>query len=169
MPTRVLCSLALSALVTATLGQAAQAETSTANLQVTATMPSGCYIQPATIAFGSVDPDNSSPTDVTGTLDVNCTDGTPWAATANVGEGEGASIFNRSMTRVNGEEQLTYNLYTNAARTDFWSDDPEAGGLVFRGTGTGLVQTVTVYGRVGGNQSSPPGSYSDTIVVTLHY
>jgi len=37
------------------------------------------------------------------------------------------------------------------------------------GTGTGGVQTLTVYGQLPANQNGPPGSYSDTITVTLTF
>jgi len=37
------------------------------------------------------------------------------------------------------------------------------------GTGTGALQSLTVYGQLPANQKVLPGSYSDTITVTITY
>jgi spore coat protein U-like protein len=37
------------------------------------------------------------------------------------------------------------------------------------GTGTGLTQTLTVYGRVAPQTTPKPGTYSDTIIATVTY
>ncbi|WP_409528142.1 spore coat protein U domain-containing protein [Rhizobium sp.] len=37
------------------------------------------------------------------------------------------------------------------------------------GTGTGSPQTLTVYGRVPAQNTPAPGTYSDTVVVTVSY
>jgi spore coat protein U-like protein len=37
------------------------------------------------------------------------------------------------------------------------------------GTGTGSTQSLTVYGRVASQTTPNPGTYSDTIVVTVAY
>jgi spore coat protein U-like protein len=37
------------------------------------------------------------------------------------------------------------------------------------GTGTGLAQSPTVYGRIAPQATPSPGTYNDTIVVTLTY
>ena len=37
------------------------------------------------------------------------------------------------------------------------------------GTGTGLAQSATVYGRIPPQATPSPGTYNDTIVVTLTY
>jgi spore coat protein U-like protein len=37
------------------------------------------------------------------------------------------------------------------------------------GTGSGLPQTFTVYGRVPTQNTPAPGSYSDTVVLTISY
>ncbi|WP_280527698.1 spore coat protein U domain-containing protein [Ciceribacter thiooxidans] len=37
------------------------------------------------------------------------------------------------------------------------------------GTGTGLTENVSVYGRVPAQSTPAPGTYTDTIVVTVTY
>jgi spore coat protein U-like protein len=68
-----------------------------------------------------------------------------------------------------GANLLNYNLYTTTARTTVWGNGT-AGTGVLAGTGTGIVQAVTVYGRVASGQTSvPAGSYVDTVSVTVTY
>jgi spore coat protein U-like protein len=68
-----------------------------------------------------------------------------------------------------GANLLSYSLYTDAARTNVWGDGTGSTATIGN-TGTGAVQNVTVYGRIPGSQSSaPPGSYADTISVTVTY
>jgi outer membrane usher protein len=43
------------------------------------------------------------------------------------------------------------------------------GGVVSQRTGTGLAQSATVYGRIAPQSTPSPGTYNDTIVVTLTY
>jgi spore coat protein U-like protein len=62
---------------------------------------------------------------------------------------------------------VTYTLYSNAGRTTV-SDDIGTGGAV-SGTGSGSTQSLTAYGRIPLQTTPAPGTYSDTIVVTVSY
>jgi spore coat protein U-like protein len=72
----------------------------------------------------------------------------------------------------NGGNSMQYNLYTNAARTQVWGDG--TGGtakvsdsqLVVVGTSQ---YSYTAYGRIPALQNLGPGTYTDTITVTLNY
>jgi spore coat protein U-like protein len=67
---------------------------------------------------------------------------------------------------------MQYNLYTNAGHTQVWGD--ATGGtvkisdsqLVLVGTSQ---YSYTAYGRIPALQDLPPGTYTDTITVTLNY
>ena len=138
----------------------AAAETTSSTLDVEATVTANCTVSTSMIDFGDI-------TDASGGITVTCTSGTGWTATAGVGSGSGATFASRRMTA--GSDLLTYNLYTNAARTTVWGDGSGSTGTL-GGTGTGGVQNVTVYGRVGSGQTSvPPGDYEDTVSVTVTY
>jgi spore coat protein U-like protein len=67
----------------------------------------------------------------------------------------------------NGANTITYGLYQNAARTIAWGGT--IGTNTVAGTGTGLAQLTTVYGRVPGQATPSPGTYTDTIIVTVTY
>ncbi|RYZ11666.1 MAG: spore coat U domain-containing protein [Comamonadaceae bacterium] len=64
-------------------------------------------------------------------------------------------------------QRVAYQLFRDPARTQVWG--AAAQGLAVAGTGTGLAQAYTVYGRVPAQATPAPGIYSDRIVVTVTY
>lgn len=158
-------SVAIAALLPFTAP--AQAGTVSSNLAVNATVTANCTVSTSALNFGSVDTLSASPVDGSGGISVTCTNGTGWTAAADIGGGSGASFASRRMSQ--GANLLSYNLYTDAARSNVWGDG--SGSTVTIGnTGTGAVQNVTVYGRIPGSQSSAPaGAYADTVSVTVTY
>lgn len=145
----------------------ALAATVSSSMSVTATVTANCTVSTTALAFGNVNTISGSNVDSTGSLSIVCTNGTTWAASAGVGSGSGASFANRRMTA--GANLLNYNIYTTTARTIVWGNGT-AGTATIAGTGTGLTQAVTVYGRVNlGQTSVPAGSYADTVAVTVTY
>ena len=146
---------------------AAVAATASSTMNVTATVTANCTVSTTALAFGNVDTISGADVDSTGGLSIRCTNGTGWSAAAGVGAGVGANYGSRRMT--SGANQLTYNLYTTAARNFVWGDG-SGGTNLLGGTGTGNAQAVTVYGRVGAGQTSvPAGAYADTVTVTVTY
>ena len=63
-------------------------------------------------------------------------------------------------------DSVIYGLYQNAARSVPWGT---ANASTLGGTGTAATQTIPVYGRVPGQVTPPPGTYSDTVVATVTY
>ena len=145
----------------------AHAATVSGTLNLSATVTANCTVSTSALAFGNVDTISGSDFDGTGGISVTCTNGTGWSAAAGVGAGSGASFAGRNMT--SGANLLGYNLYTSSAYSTVWGDGTGSTGLL-SGTGTGSVQAVTVYGRVGSGQTGvPAGSYADTVAVTVTY
>ena len=161
------CAMGAAILAGVAVPQGAMAATASSTMSVTATVTANCTISTSALAFGNVNTIAGSNFDSTGGLSIRCTNGTPWSAAAGVGSGSGASYANRRMT--SGANLLNYNIYTAAARTIVWGNGT-AGTSPIAGTGTGAVQAVTVYGRVGSGQTSvPAGAYADTVAVTVTY
>jgi spore coat protein U-like protein len=71
------------------------------------------------------------------------------------------------MADSNSEVFLSYSLYSDAARTVNWGDGYDTG--IATGTGTGDVQTIPIFGRVGAGQPWRQGAYGDTVTVTVTY
>jgi len=167
MMTFRLCARVAGAGLLCAAPAAAFAATVSSSMSVTATVTANCTVSTTALAFGAVNTISGSNVDSTGSLSIVCTNGTTWAASAGVGSGSGASYANRRMTA--GANLLNYNIYTTAARTIVWGNGTAGTGTI-PGTGTGLTQAVTVYGRVNSGQTSvPAGSYADTVAVTVTY
>ena len=104
-------------------------------------------------------------TDATSTVTVQCTITTPF----NVGLYGGTTVGGTTTTRLltNGSATISYKLYSNAGRTTNWGNT--VGTDTVSGTGNGTTQGHTVYGRVPSQTSVAPGSFTDTITVTVTY
>jgi len=62
---------------------------------------------------------------------------------------------------------VTYGIYSDIARATAWGS---LAGATIAGTGTGLTQSLTMYGRVPPQSPTPPpGNYSDTLIATITY
>lgn len=159
--------IAALAPIAACLPAAASAATASSTLNVSATVTANCTVSTSALAFGNVNTLSGSDVDGAGGISVTCTNGTDWSASAGVGAGTGASFAARQMTA--GANLLSYNLYTDSARSTVWGDGTGATSTIDN-TGTGSVQNVSIYGRVGSGQISvPAGSYADTVAVTVTY
>ena len=66
-----------------------------------------------------------------------------------------------------GAEFITYGLYRDTSRTLPWGDT--SGTNTLGGTGSGITQSLPVYARIPPQNTPTPGTYSDTIVVTVTY
>ncbi|APH54627.1 Protein U precursor [Granulibacter bethesdensis] len=139
------------------------AATTTTTFQVTATVQASCVIQAANLSFGNY---SGSQTDATSTLQVTCTNSTPYNIGLNAGTGSGASVSNRKMT-LNSTSTLPYFLYSDSARTNNWGNTPNQDTV--SGTGNGSAQSLTIYGRIQAGNYPNPGSYADTITVTVNF
>ncbi|MBN2689473.1 MAG: spore coat protein U domain-containing protein [Gammaproteobacteria bacterium] len=146
------------------LGMSAYGATATDTFQVTATIPAACVITANDLAFGTYNPTTTSTQN--STVDVTCTNTTPWAISLSTG-GSG-SYSPRQMTGGVSADTLNYNLYTDATFTTIWGDGT-GGTTTVTGTGTGAAQSNTVYGQLPSGQYKTPDSYTDTITATVTY
>ena len=144
-------------LLVAALGMAAgatQAQTASTTFQVKADVIGACTVSASDLVFGNYSAiagnvDNSS------TITITCSNGKSW--TLAIGNANNAA---RTMAGP-GANTLNYGLYSDNAR-----------GIAFpsiTGTGTGLAQTTTVFGRIPGAQFVPVGAYADTVNVAVTY
>lgn len=141
---------------------AAQTQTATGTLTVTATVESSCSISGGTLAFGAYGSGQSTDLDGQGQINyTNCPAGT---LTFDLDNGQNANGTQRRMK--SGNNFLQYEIFRNAGRTIRWGSGSEANAQQLLQAGNG---SVPVYGRIPRNQAVPPGSYSDTITITLRF
>jgi spore coat protein U-like protein len=94
-----------------------------------------------------------------------CTSGASYTVALDGGTTGATNPTQRKMSQAT--EQVTYGLYQNSSRTLPWGDS--SGGFAATGSGSGLSQNLTVYGRVPAQNTPSAGTYTDTVVVTLSY
>ncbi|AZO45126.1 MULTISPECIES: spore coat U domain-containing protein [Mesorhizobium] len=153
--------LAISALFS---GEAS-ATTTTTNMTVQMTITASCTISSAsTLNFGSSGVIAAN-VDQTSTVQVQCTNTTPYNIGLDAGTGSGATVAARKMT--NGASTITYSLYSDSGRTTVWGST--IGTNTVSATGTGSAQSFTVYGRVPTQSTPAPAAYTDTVTVTVTY
>lgn len=99
------------------------------------------------------------------TLEVACTDTTPYTIGLNGGTGPGGTTDLRQMS--SGTGTIGYGLFQDAARSVNWGDT--TAGETVAATGAGVAQSYTIYGQVLAQATPAPGTYTDTVTVTVTY
>lgn len=132
-------------------------------VNVSATNQASCTLATTPVQFGTVQLLNVN-RDATASVSVTCSSGASFAIAMNGGANGGTSGTTRKMA--SGARLVTYGLYRDAGRATPWYSDA-AGTL--GGTGTGAAQSFTVYGRVPPQTTPAPGTYADTVIVTVTY
>ncbi|MEZ5926572.1 MAG: spore coat U domain-containing protein [Hyphomicrobiaceae bacterium] len=130
---------------------------------VSATNVAACRVTAADLDFGTV-ANLTSNVDQSGSASITCTNQSTYRVLLDDGL-TGTGPTDRRMTL--GANDVTYGLYRDAARTLAWGDTSGVNSLA--GTGTGTAQTVPIHGRVPPQTMPSPGTYSDTIVMTVEY
>jgi spore coat protein U-like protein len=143
----------------------ADAATATTTFAVQLTITSSCVINSAsTLNFGSQGVLTAA-VNQTSTIQVQCTNTSPYNIGLNAGTATGATVTTRKMT--NGAATVSYSLYSNAGMTTNWGNT--VGTDTVSGTGNGASQSYTVYGQIPAQTTPAAGAYSDTITVTVTY
>jgi spore coat protein U-like protein len=102
----------------------------------------------------------------TTTVQVTCTNTTPYNVGLNPGTAIGATVTTRKMTGP-ASATLNYALTQDSGHVTNWGQT--VGTDTVAGTGNGSAQTLTVYGILAAGQYPAPGAYSDTITATVTY
>lgn len=129
---------------------------------VTATPPRTCTVTATALNFpvtGVLSAAVISDSRIT----VTCTSTTAYSVQLDPGKNADGAGGRRMKAATGG--LVGYGLFRDTARTVAWG----SGGQAVTGTGTGSAQQLTVYGRVPAQATPAPGTYSDTVVVTVTY
>jgi spore coat protein U-like protein len=122
-----------------------------------------CSAYASGIAFGTY---TGATLDVVGTITVTCSSGTAYNIGLNAGNTPGATITNRMMFGgQGGQTTLGYQLFSDAAHAINWGNS--SGTNWVSGTGTGIAQPYTIYGRIPANAATATGNYTDTITASI--
>lgn len=137
----------------------------TGTFDVTASVADECqFVSKTDLAFGAYSPINGSAVDQASTVTVKCTDTTGYSV--ELGGGLNADVSDRRMVHsVDGTEFLGYSLFQDASRSVAWGID--ATNSLTGQTGNGSNQVVDIFGRIAADQNVQPGSFSDTVAVSV--
>ena len=149
-----ICTLGVLALLTSIPAAAA---TATTTFAVTATVQATCSVSATAMGFGTY---STAVATATSTVTVTCTNTTPYTVGLNAGAATGATVTNRSMTA--STVLLGYGLFSDAAHSVNFATTASI-------NGNNLAQPITIYGQIPAGEYVTPGSYSDTITVTVTY
>jgi spore coat protein U-like protein len=135
-----------------------------------------CSVSATPVQFGTYDPLNLTPTLSTGSITTSCSlqgsQATQAMLQSSLSAGSSGKFANRTMTL--GGSSLLYNLYLDAALTRIAGDGTggsSTGSATLDLTKTNRTQTwtQTIYGSMPASQDAAPGTYADTIMVTVNY
>ena len=136
----------------------------------------GCSLTVTALNFGAYNPFQTTPNQVNGTISATCSLLTGNAATVTLLDtfSTGSSNSYATRTLVSGASTLNYNIYKDAAYTQIRGNGTGGsltGSATLNLTTTNPVQSVsgTIYGQIPAGQNVAPGTYTDTMVVTLTF
>lgn len=138
--------------------------TASTSFSATATVLSTCNVGATTVNFGSQGV-LASNKDAQGTLSIQCSPSLPYTVSLSGGSSGATDPTQRKMSFSGAN--VTYGLYRDAAYALPWGST--VGTNTTSGTGTGATQTQTVYGRIASQTTPKPGTYTDSVVVTVGY
>lgn len=145
--------------------RSASAATTTGSFSVTANVTVNCKVTGTTLAFGAYDPTSATALDGTSTLSVKCTKGAV-VASVQLDKGANAGVGTQRQM-IAGADKLSYDLYTDTARSVAWTSATTGNG--FTSAGPSTPNTLTVYGRIPLGQDVPVGSYTDSVTATVNF
>ena len=153
------------------VGTHINAERANSIMNVSVSVKHSCSMNTTSMAFGTYDgvvANASNALEATATVISTCTSGTEALITMNAGASEGSGSDDVPVRRMTSEagDYLIYQVYSDVSRETVWGNTDPTGVAL---TGTGVPQSLTVYGSIPSAQIVPEGDYSDQIYVTIIY
>ena len=121
-----------------------------------------CAVTVSPVIFGNYSPFSDAPLDTTSQVVVNCAGIAGYEVALNAGM-NGGSFKNRHL--LNGKSRLSYQFYSDGARTRIWGDGTGGSTIVSASASASLA----IYARVPARQNVATGIYTDTVLVTISY
>jgi spore coat protein U-like protein len=138
--------------------------TASATFHVRASVPPNCSVTASNLGFGAISALNGV-VDASTTVTPVCTNGAAYHIGLDGGRSFAGDPTRRKMTKAS--QFIVYGLYRDAARSQPFGN--RIGCDTVSGIGSGLAQSIRVYGRIHPQRTPSSGVYSDTVVVTLTF
>ena len=139
----------------------------TSTFDVTLKIIADCIISANPLDFGQSQGVLQTAVTANTTLNVTCTATTPYNVGLNAGTGTGSSTSARLMSGTAGNSSTVgFNLKQTSGGAN-WGNTQ--GTDTLSGTGSGVVQNLTVYGQVPAQATPQPDTYKSTITATVYF
>lgn len=129
-----------------------------------------CSVSATSLSFGTYNPTATTPTQASSNVTINCFSLLILMfGTIDIGLSAGTSGTATQRTLANGTARLNYNVYGDTARSTIWGG-LGSGGTLETVSINGLLsytRAVPAYGSIPAGQWVQPGTYSDSLVVTI--
>lgn len=135
------------------------------SFKATATITNNCFISTGPLAFAGDNRVLNAAVRTTGSMGVLCSAGSPYQISLNGGSVANNAGARRMASAAGGG--IRYEI-SNTLDGPVWGDGTGGTGMV-TGTGTGVQQTLRLYGRVPAQATPAPGDYKDTVTATLMF
>jgi spore coat protein U-like protein len=128
-----------------------------------------CNVTATGVAFPPYDAFSPMAATGVGTVTVTCDEVPPPNVTLSLSTGGSGTFSPRRMARAGGGGTLVYNVFTTSGGTAVWGDGAAGSSTVslhrVRRNEGGRI--TNVFGTIPPGQNVQPGSYSDTLTVTI--
>jgi len=148
---------------------------SSQNVNVTAQVQPTCVINGGGSAldfdFGIIDTATGTDVAQSATFTWRCTSGLAVEIELDAGDNAGSAPATARLLEAAPGEFLQYLLCFDAGCSNPWGDGTTAPDLVTSGSGMGVPVVQTIYGVLNGTfaQSAVPGSYQETVVLSMNF
>ncbi|WP_415914438.1 spore coat U domain-containing protein [Paraburkholderia sp. J67] len=143
--------------------------TATSTFTVSLTLQANCTITATALNFGTNGVLTTALNQQT-TVAVDCTNTTPYNVGLDGGTVSGSTVTNRLLAGTatgNTTTTVAFQLYQDSAHTTVWGTTQ--GTNTIGGTGTGSVQTISVYGQIPVQTTPKPDTYQTTVTATVYF
>jgi spore coat protein U-like protein len=124
-----------------------------------------CTVDAQALNFGVYDSTSPAPLDGVGEIRMTCSGGTSYRISMKSAK---VNPDGSREMKTPASPRALYFLYLDPSRSIPWGDGT-GGTRLYAGTGTGLPQSVPVFGRVPARQRLAAGTYSDDVLITVSW
>lgn len=139
----------------------------TATFEVSLKIIADCTIAANALDFGQSQGVLATAVNVNTTLNIVCTNTTPYNVGLNAGTGTGSSVASRVLSGTGGNTSTVNYALTQTSGGANWGNTQ--GTDTVSGTGTGTTQNLTVYGAIPAQATPQPDTYRSTITATVYF
>lgn len=130
--------------------------------------PAACFVTAGSMSFGGYDVFEAQPRDSMLVLTLSCQEARSRDLRVSIGpSANSGGIAIRDMKWTGGSDRLTYNLFSDASRSQVWGDGTAAAPVDVLGVNRDSPRQLIIYGRIPPGQDASIGSYMDSITVTV--